>query len=380
MKLLEKILVAMDFSQPSRDALRMAVLLAKAFHSEIILIHVIPEIKGLKIDRGKIRGIERKKLIEIEVGLKKKGVSSVETIVRFGIPFERIIEYSEELDVNLIVVGSGKRGMKYPLGTTAERLMLYADTPVLTVKPGSHPFIRKIVCPVDFSEASKRALMNAVHLSRTFEAHLTVVTVYEPLLSSFFGPGKTPGESKEKALLKRQQYQYDRFLRGFESEDLAWTKIIRRGEPHEEILRAVRETQPDLLMMGSQGRTGLSRFLMGSTTERVVREMPCSILTLKQEHVIRFPLEKEVADIETHFRKGKELLEKQRMEGAIAQFEYCIRRDALFIPAWEEMAVAYRKMGKKKEAERCEEMAAHIRKHLWENEREENTQKTRRAR
>jgi nucleotide-binding universal stress UspA family protein len=246
--------------------------------------------------------------------------------------------------------------------------MLYADTPVLTVKLGSHPLIRKIVCPVDFSEASKRALMNAVHLSRTFEAHLTVLTVYEPLLSSFFGPDRTPGESKEKALLKRQQYQYDRFLRGFESEDLTWTKIIRRGEPHEEILRAVQKTQPDLLVMGSQGRTGLSRFLMGSTTERVVREMPCSILTLKQEHVIRFLLEKEVADIETHFRKGKELLEKQRMEEAIAQFEYCIRRDVLFIPAWEEMAMAYRKMGKKKEAERCEEMAAHIRKHLWEKE------------
>jgi nucleotide-binding universal stress UspA family protein len=246
--------------------------------------------------------------------------------------------------------------------------MLYADTPVLTVKLGSHPLIRKIVCPVDFSEASKRALMNAVHLSRTFEAHLTVLTVYEPLLSSFFGPDRTPGESKEKALLKRQQYQYDRFLRGFESEGLTWTKTIRRGEPHEEILKVVQEARPDLLVMGSQGRTGLSRFLMGSTTERVVREMPCSILTLKQEHVIRFPLEKEVADIETHFRRGKELLEKQSMEGAIAQFEYCIRRDALFIPAWEEMAVAYRKMGKKKEAERCEEMAAHIRKHLWEKE------------
>jgi len=366
MKLLEKILVAMDFTPPSRDSLRMATFLAKAFHSEIILIHVIPEITGLKIDRGKLRRIETQKLKEMEMDLKKKEASSVEIIVRFGIPFERIVEHAEELDVNLIVVGSGKGDKKFPLGITAERVMIYADKPVLAVKPGSRPLIRKIFCPVDFSEASKRALINALHLSRTFEAHLTVLTVFEPLLSSFFGPGRTPGESKEKDLVKRQQYQYDRFLRGFESENLKWTKTLQGGKPPEEILRTIREVQPDLLVMGSQGRKGLSRLLMGSTTEKVVREMPCSVITVKQEHVIRFPLEKEVADIETHLGRGKELLKKQAMEEAVAQFEYCIRKDSLFIPAWKGMAAAYRHMGKKKEANRCEEMATHIRKHLWE--------------
>ena len=368
MKLLKKIMMATDFSQHSGDALRMAVLLAKGFHSEIILIHVIPEITGLKIDRDEIRKVGTGKLRELKTDIERKGVPSAETILRFGTPFERIVEHSDELDVNLIVVGSGKRGKKYPLGTTAERVMLYADKPVLTVKPGGRPLIRKIVCPVDFSDASKRALINAVHLSRTFEAHLTVLTVYEPLLSSFFGPGGTPGESKEKALVQRQQYQYDKFLRGFESEDLTWTKIIRRGEPYEEILKAVQGAQPDLLVMGSQGRTGLSRLLMGSTTERVVREMPCSVITLKQEHVIRFPLEKEVADIERHFWRGNELLTKQLTEEAIAQFEYCIRKDIFYVPAWEGMAIAYRQMGKKKEANRCEEMAAYIGKQIWEKE------------
>jgi len=180
------------------------------------------------------------KLKHMEMDLKRKGIASVETITRFGIPFERIIEFSDELDVNLIVVGSGKGEKKFPLGTTAERVMIYADKPVLVVKPGSRPLIRKMFCPVDFSEASKRALINAIHLSQAFEAHLIVLTVFEPLLSSFFGPGRTPGESKEKALVKRQQYQYDRFLRGFESEDLTWTKIIRRGEYPERDITGIR--------------------------------------------------------------------------------------------------------------------------------------------
>jgi len=376
MKSLEKILVATDFKHASEDALQMAIALAREFDSEVMLVHVIPEIKDFQMARGKIRKKVTDTLKQMEMDMKRKGMASIETITRFGNPFERIIEYSDELDVNLIVVGSGKGEKKFPLGTTAERVMIYADKPVLVVKPGSRPLIRKTFCPVDFSEASKRALINAIHLSQAFEAHLTVLTVFESLLSSFFGPGRTPGESKEKALVKRQQYQYDRFLRGFESENLKWTKRIRRGQPHEEILRAVREAQPDLLVMGSQGGTGFSRLLLGSTTERVVREMPCSVITLKQEHVIRFPLEKEVADIETHFKKGKQLLKEELTEGAVAQFEYCIRKDPYFIPAWENMAVAFRQIGQGKDATKCKEMAAYLRTHLWENHREEDAQRT----
>ena len=76
MKLIEKILVATDFSQHSRDALRMAVLLAKRFHSEIILIHVIPEIKDYPIVRNKIRKKVTEKLKQMESSLKRIGIAS----------------------------------------------------------------------------------------------------------------------------------------------------------------------------------------------------------------------------------------------------------------------------------------------------------------
>jgi universal stress protein E len=368
MKLLEKILVATDFERASKDALQMAFVLAKEFHSEIILIHVVPEVRGYSMSRGKIRKKVVEKLKQMEIDSRKKGVSSVETIVRFGIPFERIIEHSEELDVNLIIIGSGEKEKQYPLGTTAERIIIYANKPVLVVKRGSSQLLRRILCPIDFSESSDRALKNAILLSKTFQSHLAVLTVFEPLLSSYFGMGQTPGESKERGLVKRQQQQFDRFLRRFDFENLRWVKTIRRGKAHQEILRAVHETKPDLLVMGSTGKTGLTRMIMGSTTEKVVREMPCSVITVKQEHVIRLPLETEVAEIEAHFRRGKELLKKEMTKEALPYFEECIRRDAHFVPAWDAMAVAFRHMGQKKEAKRCEEMAAYLRKHLWENQ------------
>jgi nucleotide-binding universal stress UspA family protein len=368
MKLLEKILVATDFKRASEDALRMSLFLAKEFNSEIILLHVIPEIKDYQIVRGKIRKKIADQLKHMEMDLKKKGIASVQTMTRFGIPFERIIEHSNELDVNLIVIGSGEKEKTYQLGITAERVMIYANKPVLVVKRGSRPLIRKILCPVDFSESSRRALKNAIQLSRTYVAHLTVLTVFEPLLSSFFGIGRTPGESKEKVMVKRQQSQFDKFLRGYRFENLNVTKTIRRGKPHQEILHAIRKTKSDLLVMGSTGKIGLSKMLMGSTTEKVIREMPCSVMTLKQEHLLRFDLEKEVTNVEAHFRKGKVLLEKELTEEVLAHFEDCIRRDLFFIPAWENMAVAYRHMDQEKEAKKCEEMAEYIRQHLWENE------------
>jgi len=221
---------------------------------------------------------------------------------------------------------------------------------------------------VDFSDASRRSLINAIHLSKTLGAHLTVLTVFESVLSSIFDPSWRPEKSKEGDMVKQYQKHYDGFLRGFEFEKLTWRKVFRRGRPHEEILRAIREEEADLLVMGSQGSMGLSRLLMGSTTERVVREMPCSVLIVKEVHMIRFSLKKEVINIETHFRKGKEHLNKQEMEEALTHFEYCLRRDVLFIPAWEGLAVAYRQMGKKKEANKCEGMVAHIRKQLWEKD------------
>ena len=133
MKLLERILVATDFELASKNAFQMAFVLAKEFHSEIILIHVVPEVRGFPMARGKIRKKVIEKLKQMEIDLRKKGISTVETIARFGIPFERIIEHSDESDVNLIVVGSGEGEKKFPLGTAAERAVSYTHLTLPTI-------------------------------------------------------------------------------------------------------------------------------------------------------------------------------------------------------------------------------------------------------
>ncbi len=372
MKQLEKILVAIDFEQASENALQMAMLLASAFGSEILLIHVIPEIKDFRMIRNQIRNHVFKKMKSLEQEIQKEGISVVDPIIRFGIPFDRVIEYSEELDVNLIVLGSGNPSHHHTLGSVAEKVMTYASQPVLVVKRVTHPRIRNILCPVDFSDSSRRALKNAILLAKRFHAQLTVLRIFEPLLSHYFGIGKTPGESKEKITVRRQQQEFDRFLRGFQFEKVSYKRLIRRGKPCEEIFHTVQEVRADLLVMGSTGKTGLTRMLLGSTTEKVVRALPCSSLILKQEHIFRVSLEQEVDHMRALYQKGLELLRERRMEEAMAQFEYCIKKDPFFIPAWEGLAKAFRDSDRRKEAMRCEEMARYIRHHLWSSDKKES--------
>lgn len=368
MKQLEKILVAIDFEPASENALRLAMLLARAFESEIFLIHIIPEIKNFQMIRNKIRDQVSKKMKALREEIQKEGISVVDSIIRFGIPFERVIEYSEELDVNLIVLGSGNQPHRNTLGGVAEKVITYAAQPVWIVKRATPPRIRNILCPVDLSESSRRALRNAILLAKRFHARLTVETVYEPLLSHYFGKGATPGESKEKFTVRRQQQEFDRFLRGFQLEEVSYKKLIRRGKPGDEILHTAQEIRADLLVMGSSGKTGLTRMLLGSTTEKVVRALPCSSIVLKQEHVFRIPLEQEVNHMRAHYQKGLDLTREQRMEEAIAQFEHCLRKDPFFIPAWEALTKVFRDLGRIKEAKRCEEMSQYIRLHLWPSE------------
>jgi hypothetical protein len=144
-----------------------------------------------------------------------------------------------------------------------------------------------------------------------------------------------------------------------------WEKQVLEGTPYQEIIESARTLTPDLLIMGSTGKTGLSRILLGSTAEKIIRELPCSVITVKSEHLVRLNLEAEIADIETHYLRGKTLLDQGFPEDALIQFEYCLKHDVMFIPAWEGMAAAHEQLGDKKEAEIALTEARIIRERLW---------------
>jgi len=147
MKPFDKILFANDFSENSEHAFDYALTLAKQFNSRLIIIHVINEpvdLRGFYVPHISFEKLEK----EIEEGAEKmmqkfcrtraKDFTNYETLIVAGIPYEEILKKADEEKVSLIVLGTqGRKGIVYFLvGSTAERVVRNAKSPVMTVRMG----------------------------------------------------------------------------------------------------------------------------------------------------------------------------------------------------------------------------------------------------
>lgn len=369
MKLLEKILFATDFSMGSDDALETAVSVAKFFDSEMILVHVIPDMEDLLLDLKALNEATTDRLRKIQETLMGRGVNVGGAVVLEGVPFDRISRYANANGVNVIMIGSGETLGKrtFRLGTTAERLVRNAAKPVWVVKEGSKPSIERILCAVDFSQPSARALKNAVHLSRNLGAHLTVLTVIPPAPETYLGLIRRWDKDKE-AYDQAQGKLFDEFLEDFDFHGIDWEKKIRSGKPHREILETAQESSADLIVMGSLGKTGLERALLGSVAKKVLRDMPCSVITVKTEHAIRLKIEETIDDIESHYRQGVELMKKGFTVEAMQHFDHCVSVNPMYMHAWDGLAAAHTRLGHEERAEQARMTAKYIKQALWEKE------------
>jgi universal stress protein A len=140
--------------------------------------------------------------------------------------------------------------------------------------------LRTILVPVDFSERSRAALNYAVTLARDFEASLVVLHVLDPLLAA----GRL--ESARLRQLKSSSRSEAAGQLQALSRELVPTGVraqlfLRHGPATDIIVAFAVAKKADLIIMGSQGRTGLSRLLIGSVAERVVRHAFCPVLVVR---------------------------------------------------------------------------------------------------
>jgi len=137
---------------------------------------------------------------------------------------------------------------------------------------------KKICCATDFSELSRIAMLEAAELARRFEAELEVVHVHMPLpamgtevLASPIPLAESVPEEIESTLAMWRE----------EAERLAGRSVrstLLAGEPATELVRHAREREIDVLVVGTHGRRGLGRLVLGSVAERLVREAPCAVV------------------------------------------------------------------------------------------------------
>ena len=144
--------------------------------------------------------------------------------------------------------------------------------------------LKKILCPTDFSENSEHALKYALMLAALSQAELILLHAVEPLIypqsSELFEP-----IVDEVALTMKMEAAFQKQLEE-QVENLKdqYSKITGKlvtGNTFLEIIQAARDEQADMIVMGTHGRTGMAHVLIGSVAEKVVREAPCPVLTVK---------------------------------------------------------------------------------------------------
>ena len=140
--------------------------------------------------------------------------------------------------------------------------------------------IRHILVPHDFSETAESALQYALDLAQKVGATVTVMHAYE---MPTYGFPETPVMTAEMTgQIERASRQA---LSGVASRasrpGVDLRTVLRQGVAWSEIVAVAKETNADLLVMGTHGRRGLARMLLGSVAEKVVRASPCPVLTVR---------------------------------------------------------------------------------------------------
>jgi nucleotide-binding universal stress UspA family protein len=140
------------------------------------------------------------------------------------------------------------------------------------------PF-KKILVPVDFGEPSNHALEVAIELAKRFDGTLTLVHTWEIPAYGYAGMEAVPMDLLTP-LESVASEELESLLAKTRAELPATTAILKRGIPWREILSVIDETRPDVVVMGTHGRRGVGRALLGSVAEKVVRTSPVAVLTV----------------------------------------------------------------------------------------------------
>jgi nucleotide-binding universal stress UspA family protein len=147
--------------------------------------------------------------------------------------------------------------------------------------------IRKILCPVDFSESSEHALEYAVAFAETYQAELVLVHVMDYAAIDVLDY-PTAFEFSSQINEKLKEISEERLSQLTETKRGEYAKVSSRlctGTPFLELVNIARDEAVDLIVMGTHGRSGLAHVFMGSVAEKVVRKAPCPVLTVKHpEH------------------------------------------------------------------------------------------------
>lgn len=280
---IEKILVGADLGHDTERVLAYASCIAQNTGASLNLIYVLdylvtpPAYLAPYLDEEK--KVAEKSFSIWEKQLREKGLK-VKTEVITGRLHESFETVIEKFKTDMIVIGFRSHALRR---SSSERLIKGIKIPMFVVRGKKTEAakicsanISKILCPIDFSETSLKALKAANELKNVFSSELHVVHV---LPSHVIEEKATTWADKDvfmQELFDGARVKLDAFLGDADIKD----KIIERGEPYKKITALSSEKDIDLIVMGARGLGLIKEMIIGSVTDSVVKSSPCPVLVI----------------------------------------------------------------------------------------------------
>jgi nucleotide-binding universal stress UspA family protein len=293
---IRNVLVPVDFSPPSLEAIEFALPLIKQFGADLHLVHafasdypiaalatlplVLPEVEINQSVHRHLKDVGKKYSID----LRRENLHALK-----GRPFEEICRLARDITIDLIVIATrGHTGLKHlALGSTAERVVRYSPCPVLVVRPGTakarNPQLgfKKILVPIDFSECSMKGLAYAKTWARQFESTLVLLNSVHfeyYVASDEYARYDLPLLMQQAEKVAREQMR--ELVRRTDWEGLKVETSLQVGHAGQQICERAGDLGADLIVTSTHGTTGLKHVLIGSTAEYIVRHASCPVLVV----------------------------------------------------------------------------------------------------
>ncbi len=196
--------------------------------------------------------------------------------VREGVPHETVLGYASEKGVDIVALRNPASGAS-SAGDLSLRVVRLSEVPVLTVPDSGFDGYDSIVVPTDGSDEASDAAEHAVAFAEEYDA--TVHAVY--VVKSGIYDYKDSPRSIVGMLKEAGENATDEVVALADEAGVDSTKTVVKGTPYDEILRRSDETDADLIAMGKHGRHAEANSLLGSTTERVLRQSDVPVLSVE---------------------------------------------------------------------------------------------------
>lgn len=305
---IRNILVPIDFSTMSIQAIETAKRLARRFGGSVHLVHVYQfdyptgfMAPGIWSTQPSIAAQEQHtQVLTKNVGAlaREHSLSSENCHLSRGAPsFDEICRIAQKISADLIVMPThGYTGLRHVfLGSTAERVVQHSPCPVFVVRPrkrksetGRTSSAHTILVPVDFSNSSREGLRYAIRFANEFGARIILLhATYLGYIYSSEATAIYDIPALQKAARKNAERQMRELVRTANFGAVKFERIFTKGSPVLDICAFAKDRDVDLIITSTHGLTSLKHVLIGSIAEQVVRHAPCSVLVVPSHPQIR---------------------------------------------------------------------------------------------